>query len=188
MIPEAKLIQITARFEYLEAKMADGSVGDDFAKLSKEYADLKPVVGKISKYQHLIAEITDAEEMLNDPDMKELAQEELPDLKAALPKTEHDLQLSLLPKDEADERSAILEIRAGAGGDEAALFAGELLCPLRVSSRRSAVYHPTGSKRPKAAVRCSNDRFRLTTLQVIGPDARQDVRLSCNYHQSAAPL
>lgn len=127
MIPEDKLIQITARFEFLEAKMADGSAGDDFANLSKEYSDLNPVVDKIKKYQKLISDISDAEEMLDDADMKELAEEELPELKAALPMAEHELQLSLLPKDEADERSAVLEIRAGTGGDEAALFAGDLL-------------------------------------------------------------
>ena len=127
MIPEDKLIQITARFEFLEAKMADGSAGDDFATLSKEYSDLNPVVDKIKIYQKLISDISDAEEMLDDADMKELVEEELPELKAALRLAEHELQLSLLPKDEADERSAVLEIRAGTGGDEAALFAGDLL-------------------------------------------------------------
>ncbi|MBL4750744.1 MAG: peptide chain release factor 1 [Amylibacter sp.] len=127
MIPEDKLMQITARFEFLEAKMADGSVNDDFATLSKEYSDLKPVVDKIYEYQNLVTGISDAEEMLSDPEMKELAEEELPELRSALPKAEHELQLSLLPKDEADERSAVLEIRAGTGGDEAALFAGDLL-------------------------------------------------------------
>ncbi len=127
MIPEDKLMQITARFEFLEAKMADGSVSDDFAALSKEYSDLNPVVDKIYEYQKLVADISDAEEMLSDPEMKELAEEELPELRKALPTAEHELQLSLLPKDEADERSAVLEIRAGTGGDEAALFAGDLL-------------------------------------------------------------
>lgn len=127
MVPEDKLIQITSRFEFLEAKMADGSAGDDFAQLSKEYSDLKPVVDKIFSYQRLISDISDAEIMLDDPDMRELAQEELPVLKEALPTVEHELQLALLPKDEADERSAVLEIRAGTGGDEAALFAGDLL-------------------------------------------------------------
>jgi peptide chain release factor 1 len=127
MIPEDKLIQITSRFEFLEAKMADGSAVDDFAQLSKEYSDLKPVVDKIIEYQQLTSGILEAEEMLSDPDMKELAEEELPLLKEALPRAERELQLSLLPVDEADERSAVLEIRAGTGGDEAALFAGDLL-------------------------------------------------------------
>ena len=127
MIPIDKLEQIKQRFAYLEAKMSDVSGVDDFAALSKEYSDLRPVVEKVVAYQRLLQDIEEAEEMLLDPEMKELAAEELSELRAALPGLEHEVQLSLLPKDEADERSAILEIRAGTGGDEAALFAGDLL-------------------------------------------------------------
>ncbi len=105
--------------------MAEGS--GDIAALAKEYSDLKPVVEQVLAYQKLLSDIEDAEEMLSDPDMKDLAEEELPDLRAALPEAEHALQLSLLPKDSADARPAILEIRPGTGGDEAALFAGDLL-------------------------------------------------------------
>jgi len=127
MIPIDKLEQIKQRFAYLEAKMSDVSGVEDFAALSKEYSDLRPVVEKILAYQRLLQDIADAEEMLDDPEMKELVAEELPELRAALPDLEHEVQLTLLPKDEADERSAILEIRAGTGGDEAALFAADLL-------------------------------------------------------------
>jgi peptide chain release factor 1 len=126
MVPEAKLYQITDRFAFLEAKLAGASAGDDFAALSKEYADLRDVVGKIEAYHALVAEIADAETMLSDPEMKALAEDELPELKETLPRIERDLQLSLLPKDAADDRSAIIEIRAGTGGDEAALFAADL--------------------------------------------------------------
>ena len=122
MVPEDKLEQIRARFAFLEAKMADGSAMDDIATLSKEYSDLKPVVEQIDTYNTLVADITEAQDMLSDPELKALAEDELPALKAALPKAEHDLQLSLLPKDEADAKPAIIEIRAGTGGDEAALF------------------------------------------------------------------
>ncbi len=107
--------------------MAEGSVGDDFAALSKEYSDLRPVVEKVEAYQTLLQNIADAEEMLEDAEMKALAEEELPQLRQVLPDMEHGVQLALLPVDEVDERSAILEIRAGTGGDEAALFAGDLL-------------------------------------------------------------
>ena len=107
--------------------MSEGSAGDDFAALSKEYADLRPIVEKITNYQTLLIDIAEAEEMLADAELKELAAEELPSLKEALPTLEHEVQLTLIPKDEADERSAILEIRAGTGGDEAALFAGDLM-------------------------------------------------------------
>ena len=125
MIAEDTLIQITQRFEFLEAQMAEGS--SDIAKLAKEYSDLKPVVDEVRAYQTLVHDISDAEAMMDDPDMRELAAEELPILRASLPKAEHDLQLALLPKDSADARPAILEIRPGTGGDEAALFAADLI-------------------------------------------------------------
>ena len=122
MIPEDRLEQILQRYQYLEAAMADGA-GGDIAKLAKEYSDLRPVAEQISAYRQLLGDLADAQEMLADPDMKALAEEEIPALKAALPEAEHDLQLALLPKDEADTRAAIIEIRPGTGGDEAALFA-----------------------------------------------------------------
>ncbi|WP_299206928.1 peptide chain release factor 1 [uncultured Tateyamaria sp.] len=125
MIPQDRLIQITQRFQYLEAAMADGS--GDIAALAKEYSDLKPVVDQIEAYQQIVTDMDEAELMLSDPDMAELAEEELPRLKAALPDAEAALQLALLPKDAADARPAMLEIRPGTGGDEAALFAGDLL-------------------------------------------------------------
>jgi|TARA_B110000967_G_scaffold202044_1_gene240202 peptide chain release factor 1 len=125
MISEDTLLQITQRFEFLEAQMAEGS--SDIAKLAKEYSDLKPVVDEVLAYQNLMRDILDAEAMMDEPDMRELAVEELPILRAALPKAEHDLQLTLLPKDAADARPAILEIRPGTGGDEAALFASDLM-------------------------------------------------------------
>ena len=125
MIAEDTLIQITQRFEFLEAQMSEGS--SDIAKLAKEYSDLKPVVDEVRAYQVLLRDISDAEAMMDEPDMRELAAEELPILRAALPKAEQDLQLTLLPKDSADARPAILEIRPGTGGDEAALFAADLM-------------------------------------------------------------
>lgn len=126
MVPIIRLEQITQRFEFLEAQMAQGG-GADIATLAKEYSELRPVVDQIAAYRRLLSDIEDAQEMLTDPDMKALAEEELPELKAQLPQAEHELQLTLLPKDAADARPAILEIRPGTGGDEAALFAGDLL-------------------------------------------------------------
>ena len=125
MITDDILIQITQRFEFLEAQMAEGS--SDIAKLAKEYSDLKPVVEEVRAYQGLVRNIADAEAMLEDLEMRELAKEELPILRAALPKAEYNLQITLLPKDAADARSVIMEIRPGTGGDEAALFAGDLM-------------------------------------------------------------
>ena len=88
---------------------------------------MKPVVEQIEAWQRLSQDLEEAEAMLDDPDMAELAREEIPQLKAALPEAEKALQIALLPKDAADARPAMLEIRPGTGGDEAALFAGDLL-------------------------------------------------------------
>jgi len=125
MISFDRLMQITQRFQFLEAKMAEG--GGDIAALGREYSELRPVVEQIAAYQRLLDDISEAEAMLNDPEMKALAEEELPALRAQLPEAEAALQLTLLPKDAADARPAMIEIRPGTGGDEAALFAGDLL-------------------------------------------------------------
>ncbi|NVK14995.1 MAG: peptide chain release factor 1 [Rhodobacteraceae bacterium] len=127
MVPEERLEQILQRFQYLEAAMADGAGGGDIAALAKEYSDLRPVAEQVTAYRKLQSDLEEAEAMLADPDMKDLAAEEIPALKAAIPEAEHALQLALLPKDAADSRPAMLEIRPGTGGDEAALFAGDLL-------------------------------------------------------------
>lgn len=122
-----KLDQITARFEFIEAQMSAGVAGDEIAALAREYAELKPVVSEIARYRQLQDDIAQAREMLEDPEMKSLAEEELPELTAAIPQLEADLQIALLPKDAADARPAMIEIRPGTGGEEAALFAGDLV-------------------------------------------------------------
>jgi peptide chain release factor 1 len=100
-----------------------------FVKLSKDYAEILPVAEAARELRRLRAEIEVLDEMLSDPspDIREMAQEELAHLQAQLPEAERGLALKLLPRDAADERAAMLEIRAGTGGDEAALFAGDLL-------------------------------------------------------------
>ncbi|THD73472.1 peptide chain release factor 1 [Thalassobius vesicularis] len=125
MISLDRLAQITQRFQFLEAKMAEG--GGDIAALGREYSELRPVVDQIDAYRQLLDDMAEAEAMLRDPEMRALAEEELPVLKARLPQAEKALQLALLPKDAADARPAMIEIRPGTGGDEAALFAGDLL-------------------------------------------------------------
>jgi peptide chain release factor 1 len=125
MVPLDKLMQISRRSEFLEAAMAQGD--GDLAALGREYAELRPVVLEIAAYQQVLQDIDEAEAMLRDPEMKALAEEELPALRAQLPGLEKSLQLALLPKDAADARPAMIEIRPGTGGDEAALFAGDLL-------------------------------------------------------------
>ncbi len=124
MVPQDRLQQIKERFGYVEARMSEGS--GDIAALGREYADLRPVVAVIEDWEQVQAEIAEAEAMLDDPEMKALAEEELPQLRARLPELESAVQLALLPKDAADAKPAMLEIRPGTGGEEAALFAGDL--------------------------------------------------------------
>ncbi|PJE33554.1 Peptide chain release factor 1 [Pseudooceanicola marinus] len=125
MISEDRLARIIGRYEYIEAQMAEG--GGDFAALAREYAELKPVVEAVRAYQALEQELAEAEAMLSDPEMRALAEEELPGLRQRLPEMEQSLRIALLPRDAADARPAMIEIRPGTGGDEAALFAGDLL-------------------------------------------------------------
>ena len=127
MLPIDRLEQIVSRFQFLEAKLNEELSGTDIAKISREYAELRPVVDEINEYKALLSALEEAEELVSDPDMKALAEDEVFNLKEKIPKTEQNLQLALLPKDNADARPAILEIRPGTGGDEAALFAGNLL-------------------------------------------------------------
>lgn len=127
MIAADKIEQIIDRFRFLEAKMSDAAHGGDIASLGREYAELRPVVDTVTAYKDLLAQIADTQALLKDPEMRALAEEELPGLKAALAASEHAVQLALLPKDAADARPALLEIRPGTGGDEASLFAGDLL-------------------------------------------------------------
>lgn len=131
MIGEERIIQLLDRYDYLGHAL--GNPGDfsneEFVKLSKEYADLGPVVEKAQALQTARQDMIDMAEMLEmeeDAEMKAMAQEEFLELKETIPALDADLAIQLLPKDSADERSAIVEIRAGTGGDEAALFAGDL--------------------------------------------------------------
>jgi len=131
MIPAAKLDRLVDRYEALEAEMASGASGDAFVKLSREHAELGPVVESARAWQQAQADLAGAEALINDPatdsEMRGMAEEERAELRQKLEKLDHDLRIALLPRDAADDSSAILEIRAGTGGDEAALFAGDLL-------------------------------------------------------------
>lgn len=125
MVPLDRLEQITQRFEYIEAQMMQG--GGDIAQLGREYAELRPVVEEIRAYRQALADIEAARAMLDDPEMRDLARAEIEELETRLPEMEAALQLALLPRDTADSRAAILEIRPGTGGEEAALFAADLM-------------------------------------------------------------
>jgi peptide chain release factor 1 len=126
-IPAERLDQIANRFAELEARMASGTLeGEDFVRASRDYAELEPVAHAAREVRAMRDEIAGLEDMLADPEMKAMAEEELAELREALPARERQLAVALLPRDAADAKPAMLEIRAGTGGDEAALFAGDL--------------------------------------------------------------
>ncbi|BDI59588.1 peptide chain release factor 1 [Qipengyuania nanhaisediminis] len=126
-VPAERLDQIAHRFAELEARMASGTLeGDAFVKASRDYAELEPVAKIAAEVKAMREEIGGLEDMLADPEMKAMAEEELAQLRETLPERERALAIALLPRDAADNKPAMLEIRAGTGGDEAALFAGDL--------------------------------------------------------------
>ncbi|MEC9433087.1 MAG: peptide chain release factor 1 [Pseudomonadota bacterium] len=125
MIARDALDQILARFEFLEASLAEGR--GDVAALSRDYAELRPVAEQARAWLTLQRDLAEARALRADPEMRDLAEEELSRLEAALPEAEAAMRRALLPRDAADARPAILEIRAGTGGEEAALFAADLL-------------------------------------------------------------
>src|ERR1043166_2654361 len=127
-IPAERVAAIEARKEELQQAMAAPDLAPEtFVQLSKDYAEILPVAEAAGEVRRLRGELAGIDELLADPDMREMAQEEKAQLEAQLPAAERDLALKLLPRDAADQRAAMLEIRAGTGGDEAALFAGDLL-------------------------------------------------------------
>lgn len=126
-IPAERLDQIAHRFAELEARMASGTLeGEAFVQASRDYAELEPVAKVAASVKAMREEIAGLEEMLADPEMKAMAEEELASLREQLPEAERQLAVAMLPRDSADAKPAMLEIRAGTGGDEAALFAADL--------------------------------------------------------------
>ena len=126
-IPEERLAQIANRFAELEARLSSGQLeGEAFVAASRDYAELEPVARTVAQVREMRAEIAELAALTQDPEMSALASEELGELRKKLPEAEHRLAIAMLPRDSADDRPAMLEIRAGTGGDEAALFAGDL--------------------------------------------------------------
>jgi peptide chain release factor 1 len=127
-VPAERIAAIEARKEELQQAMSAPDLApEQFVQFSKDYAEILPVAEAAAEVGRLRAELEGMDELLADPDMREMAQEEKASLEALLPEAERALALKLLPRDAADDRAAMLEIRAGTGGDEAALFAGDLL-------------------------------------------------------------
>lgn len=127
---EEKLDGVVRRHEEIEALLATETNSDELVKLNKEFALLSPVVEAIKKYHHTLSNLNDAKQMMEDSsldkEMRQMAESEYYELKEKLPEMEKEIKILLLPKSEDDEKNAILEVRAGTGGDEAALFAAVL--------------------------------------------------------------
>ncbi len=136
---DSMLEKVVRRHAELRDALADPSRGSEFAKLSKEYSDLTPLVESIETWNRARDERGDLETLASEGEgeMKTLAEEELRALNKRIPALEHQIKILLLPKDEADERNAIIEVRAGTGGDEAGLFASELF---RMYQRYAAIH------------------------------------------------
>lgn len=127
MIIEQKLKDIQNHAAEIEAQMNSGAAsGAELTRLSKEYSRLSEILPLISEYFDVVRGIEDATEMQHDPELKSIALEQLAELNKVLPDIERRLQIALLPRDDADDNSVIMEIRAGVGGEESALFAGDL--------------------------------------------------------------
>ncbi len=127
-LPIAKLDQLVARHAEIEAALSHGVEGEEFVRLGREFSDLSPLVEQVRALKAAQRDLKDARELLaeSDPEMRALAEGEVERLDARIAELTHAVRIALLPKDAMDERGIILEVRAGTGGDEAALFAGDL--------------------------------------------------------------
>ena len=129
-LPQQKLDALLARHSLVESELASNLTPDAYVKLSREFAELEPVIAAIKAYRAVADEIADLEALIEDPktdgEMRKLAEAEKPALQERKEGLERKISLALIPKDAMDERNVIIEIRAGTGGDEAALFAGDL--------------------------------------------------------------
>lgn len=126
MLPQDRIDQLKSRYSDIQDQMNANPDQDTYVRLAQEFSALGPVVESIQQLEAVRAELDGLQELLDDPEMREMAEAERPQLEEQLASLESDLQLQLLPKDAADEKNAILEVRAGTGGSEAALFAGDL--------------------------------------------------------------
>ena len=127
IVSDLRIQKILSHFEFLQAKLNENLKNEEMIKFSKEYAELKPIYEKIQEFNKIKNELAEAKELFNDPEFKDLAGDEVSKLEERLIIQDKELQLLLLPKDVNDNRSVILELRAGTGGDEAALFVSDLL-------------------------------------------------------------
>ena len=178
-VPPERLRQIAQRFAEIEARLASGTLeGDEFVKASRDYAELEPVAKVAAEVKAAREEIASLEDMLADPEMKAMAEEELAELQKRLPEAERKLAVAMLPRDSADNKPAMLEIRAGTGGDEAALFAGDLF---RMYERYAA---EMGWKVEPVSMNASEvGGFKEIVASVTGPNVFAKLKFESGVHR-----
>ena len=153
-LPESRLRQMIDRFEQVEARMGVATDPKEIVQLSRDHAELKRVAEKAREVMVMRGQLADAEAMIEDAsadrDFVNMAIEERGEIKAKLPDIEREMQLMLLPKDRDDDGSAMIEVRAGTGGDEAALFAGDLWRMYQRYASGRELVRSSLSRRPRA--------------------------------------
>ena len=184
-IPADRLAQVLKRFEMLEAQMAAGVEPDAYVKMAGEYADLEPLARKVRDLIAAREELQGLDALLadrsTDQEMRDLAEMEVPELEERIEALTGEIQLLLLPRDAADEKSAVLEIRAGTGGSEAALFAGDLF---RMYERYAS------DKGWKVEVLCEprdHERVTLRAALRLLDRFRPDLVFAIDHHRSSFP-
>jgi len=179
-----KLLEVEQLYEELERRMADPSLlndMDEYRRVHKQYSDLTVIVGVFRQYKATVRQLEETEQMLKGPldeDMRDLAQMELDDLKNARTDLEQHLKLLLLPKDPNDDKDVIFEIRAAAGGDEAALFAGDLLrMYMRYADRQGWTYEFLSTNET------GNNGYKEAIVEIHGQGAYSKLKFESGVHR-----
>ena len=177
----AKLLGLCRRLEELDAMLAAPDAADDmkrFTELSRERAEIEPVVLKTKEYEQTLEDIATAEEMAKDPEVAEFAREEMLAGKKKLEELEQDLQILLLPRDPDDNKNTFLEIRAGTGGEESAVFAGDLL-------RMYMRYAERSGWRVEIVSKSDSDLggYREVICRIIGEGAYSRLKFESGVHR-----
>ncbi len=174
-----RIAAIEARRDELQAAMSAQDLAPDaFVKLSKEYAEVEPVAAAAAELRRIRAELDSLRDMASDPEMRDMAEEEIAELERRLPEAERALALKLLPRDAADERAAMLELRAGTGGDEAALFAADLF---RMYTRYAERHR--WKTEVISATETDGGGFREIVFEVRGQGAYSHLRYESGVHR-----
>ena len=176
-----KLARADERLEELDALLSQPEIAGDmerYRKLTREHADLTPVVALYRQYRQVAADQHTAQELLADPDMRDLAEAELADSAVRIAHLESELQTALLPKDPNDERNIFLEIRAGTGGDESALFAGDLLRMYTRHAERQGWKVEVVSENPGEV-----GGYKEAIVRIVGPGAYSRLKFESGGHR-----